>query len=69
MQALFRLMEKNVKVSGRPKDQEILKKAVDDAASEFRDKSGIDVRVEVDDQLSDKSWVALSSLLERELGD
>lgn len=48
-------MEKNVKVSGRPKDQEILKNVVDEAASEFRDQSGIDVRVEVDDQLSDKS--------------
>lgn len=54
-QALYTLMEKDTTVSGRPKDQELLKKAVDEAAKEFKDKSGLDVKCEVNDELGDKS--------------
>ncbi|GAA6052953.1 hypothetical protein JCM3770_006754 [Rhodotorula araucariae] len=55
LQALFTLMEKDIKVSGRPKDQELLKKAVEQAASEFAEQAGFEIKYEVDDQLADKS--------------
>lgn len=54
-------MEKDITVSGRPKDQKLLQKAVEQAASEFKEKAGFEVQCEVDDQLGDKSCV-LSSL-------
>lgn len=56
-QALYTLMEKDITVSGRPKDQKLLQKAVEEAASEFRGKAGFEVQCEVDDKLGDKSCV------------
>lgn len=50
-------MEKDIKVSGRPKDLELLKKATEQAASEFKEQAGYEVKTEVDDQLGDKSCV------------
>ncbi|GAA5995338.1 H(+)-transporting V1 sector ATPase subunit E [Rhodotorula paludigena] len=55
LQALFTLMETDVTVSGRPKDQEVLKKAVEQAASEFKEQAGFEVKTQVDDKLGDKS--------------
>lgn len=55
LQALYTLMEKDITVSGRPKDQKLLQKAVEEAASEFRGKAGFEVQCEVDDKLGDKS--------------
>ncbi|GAA5984429.1 hypothetical protein JCM10908_003343 [Rhodotorula pacifica] len=55
LQALYTLMEKDITVSGRPKDQTLLKKAVEQAASEFKEKAGFEVQIEVDDKLGDKS--------------
>ncbi|GAA5853568.1 hypothetical protein JCM9279_001317 [Rhodotorula babjevae] len=55
LQALFTLMEKDIKVSGRPKDQELLKKATEQAAAVFKEQAGFEVKTEVDDQLGDKS--------------
>jgi hypothetical protein len=59
-QALYTLMEKDITVSGRPKDQKLLQKAVEEAASEFKDKAGFEVQYEVDDKLGDKSCVLAS---------
>ena len=53
-------MEKDITVSGRPKDQKLLQKAVEQAASEFKDKAGFEVQCEVDDKLGDKSCVLAS---------
>ncbi|GAA5878707.1 hypothetical protein JCM3774_000480 [Rhodotorula dairenensis] len=55
LQALYTLMEKDITVSGRPKDRKLLEKAVEQAASEFKEKAGWEVQCEVDDQLGDKS--------------
>lgn len=54
-QALYTMMEKDIQVSGRPKDQSLLKKAADEAASEFEEKIGFKVKIEVDEELGDKS--------------
>lgn len=54
-QALYTLMEKDITVSGRPKDQKLLKKAVEEASKEFKEKAGIDVQCDVNDELGDKS--------------
>lgn len=59
-QALFTLMEKDIKVSGRPKDQALLKKATEQAAADFKEQAGFEVKTEVDDQLGDKSCVLVS---------
>lgn len=56
-------MEKDITVSGRPKDQKLLQKAVEEAASEFKDKAGFEVQCEVDDKLGDKSCVPSFSRL------
>ncbi|GAA6012819.1 hypothetical protein JCM10207_005373 [Rhodosporidiobolus poonsookiae] len=55
LQALFTLMERDIKVSGRPKDQQLVQKAADAAAKEFEEQAGFKVNVEVDDGLGDKS--------------
>ncbi|GAA5835848.1 hypothetical protein JCM3766R1_005867 [Sporobolomyces carnicolor] len=55
LQALYTMMEKDIQVSGRPKDQSLLKKAADEAASEFEEKIGFKVKIEVDEELGDKS--------------
>ncbi|GAA5899781.1 H(+)-transporting V1 sector ATPase subunit E [Sporobolomyces salmoneus] len=55
LQALYTMMEKDIQVSGRPKDQSLLKKAADEAASEFEDKIGFKVKIEVNEELGDKS--------------
>jgi len=49
------MMEKDVQVSGRPKDQELLKTAADAAAQEFEEKIGYKVKLEVNEELGDKS--------------
>jgi len=54
-QALYTMMEKDVQVSGRPKDQELLKTAADAAAQEFEEKIGYKVKLEVNEELGDKS--------------
>ncbi|GAA5900081.1 hypothetical protein JCM6882_002609 [Rhodosporidiobolus microsporus] len=55
LQALFTLMEKDIKVSGRPRDQPLLRQAADDAAAEFEKQAGFKANVEVDGDLGDKS--------------
>lgn len=60
-QALYTLMEKDIKVSGRPKDQKLLETAAKDAAEEFEKNAGFKVHLEVNDELGDKSYVSLPS--------
>ncbi|GAA5853118.1 hypothetical protein JCM8547_000207 [Rhodosporidiobolus lusitaniae] len=60
LQALYTLMEKDIKVSGRPKDLELVKKAADEAAREFEENSGVKVSLEVNDELGDKSAGGIS---------
>jgi vacuolar-type H+-ATPase subunit E/Vma4 len=60
-QALYTLMEKDIKVSGRPKDQKLLETAAKDAAEEFEKNAGFKVHLEVNDELGDKSYVSVSS--------
>ncbi|GAA6017531.1 hypothetical protein JCM11491_006856 [Sporobolomyces phaffii] len=55
LQALYTMMEKDIQVSGRPKDQSLLEQAAKDAASEFEEKAGFKVKIEVNDELGDKS--------------
>jgi len=55
LQALYTMMEKDIQVSGRPKDQELLKTAADAAAQEFEEKVGFKVKLEINDGLGDKS--------------
>ncbi|GAA5821348.1 hypothetical protein JCM10212_000983 [Sporobolomyces blumeae] len=55
LQALYTLMEKDIHVSGRPKDKALLEKAAEAAAKEFEDKAGYKVKIDVDDELGDKS--------------
>ncbi|GAA5981693.1 hypothetical protein JCM5350_000457 [Sporobolomyces pararoseus] len=55
LQALFTMMEKDIKVSGRPKDSNLLEKAAEEAAKEFEDKVGYKPKIEVDQELGDKS--------------
>ncbi|BGP51200.1 V-ATPase V1 sector subunit E [Rhodotorula kratochvilovae] len=55
LQALFTLMEKDIKVLGRPKDQELLKMAVEQAANEFKEQAGFEIKYEILDELNDKS--------------
>ncbi|GAA5964068.1 hypothetical protein JCM3765_000889 [Sporobolomyces pararoseus] len=55
LQALFTMMEKEIQVSGRPKDKSLLEKAAQDAAGEFEDKVGYKPKIEVDEELGDKS--------------
>ncbi|GAA5944071.1 H(+)-transporting V1 sector ATPase subunit E [Sporobolomyces koalae] len=55
LQALYTIMEKDIQVSGRPRDQELLKKAAESAAKEFEESVGFKVKIETDDQLGDKS--------------
>lgn len=54
-QALFTIMEKDIKVSGRKKDSKLLSKAAEDAAKEFEEKAGWAAKVSVEEDLSDKS--------------
>jgi hypothetical protein len=49
------MMEKDIQVSGRPKDQSVLKQAAEDAAGEFEEKIGYKPKIEVDEELGDKS--------------
>lgn len=46
-QGLLRLMEKKVSVTCRDKDESLVKKAVEEAKKQYKDKSGRDVEVEV----------------------
>ncbi|GAA5986020.1 hypothetical protein JCM11641_004903 [Rhodosporidiobolus odoratus] len=55
LQALYTLMEKDIKVSGRPKDKAVLEKAAKQAAEEFEKEAGYKISLEVDDELGDKS--------------
>lgn len=55
LQALYTMMEKDIQVSGRPKDQSVLKQAAEDAAGEFEEKIGYKPKIEVDEELGDKS--------------
>ncbi|KAK4048131.1 V-ATPase V1 sector subunit E [Microbotryomycetes sp. JL201] len=55
LQALYTIMEKDIKVSGRKQDSKLLKKAAEDAAKEFEENAGWAVKVGVDEELSDKS--------------
>lgn len=48
-------MEKDIQVSGRPKDQSLLAKAAEEASSEFEEKVGFKVKIEVNEDLGDKS--------------
>lgn len=65
LQALYTLMEKDIKVSGRPKDHAILEKAAGEAAEEFEKNAGFKVHLEVNDDLGDKSYVLPSSFFLR----
>ncbi|BGP19568.1 hypothetical protein JCM10213_000168 [Rhodosporidiobolus nylandii] len=55
LQALFTLMEKDIKVLGRPKDQQLLEKAAQEAAEQFEQDAGFKVNLEVETELPDKS--------------
>ncbi|GAA5908573.1 hypothetical protein JCM5296_000595 [Sporobolomyces johnsonii] len=55
LQALYTLMEKDTTVIGRPKDRKLLDKAAEEAAAEFEKEAGFKVKIEVNDELGDKS--------------
>ena len=56
-QALFTIMEKDIKVSGRAADLPLVKKAAADAAKEFEAAAGYPVKIEVDGELAAGSYV------------
>ena len=49
LQGLLKLMAKEVTVSAREKDYELVKKAIDEAVKQFKDKSGIQANVAIDE--------------------
>lgn len=52
LQALFTMMEKDIKVSGRAADLDLVKKAAAEAAKDFQAGSGYPVKIEVDGELA-----------------
>ncbi|ORY54171.1 ATPase V1 A1 complex subunit E [Leucosporidium creatinivorum] len=55
LQALFTIMEKDIKISGRKKDVKLVKKAAEEAASEFEKEAGWPVKFAVDEELAESS--------------
>lgn len=53
-------MEKDTTVIGRPKDRKLLDNAAEEAAAEFEKEAGFKVKIEVNEELGDKSCVSSS---------
>ena len=53
LQALFTIMEHEVVVQGRKKDSSALGKAIESASSEFKEKTGNEIKITQKDELSD----------------
>lgn len=51
------MMEKEVKVSARPKDLDLVKTAAKEAAAQFEKEAGFAVKVEVDGELAAGGFV------------
>ena len=54
-QALYTIMEKDIKISGRKKDSKLVQKAAEDAAAEFEKEAGFTLKFAVDDELAEGS--------------
>ncbi|KDE08112.1 ATP synthase (E/31 kDa) subunit [Microbotryum lychnidis-dioicae p1A1 Lamole] len=55
LQAIFTIMEKDVKVSGRQRDEKLLKKAAKEAVEEFEKQTGWAPKFAIETDLNDKS--------------
>lgn len=58
--ALYSLMEKDVRIVVRPKDEGVAKKAAEKAVSTYQSKSGFECKSEVKAELPKDSYVELS---------
>lgn len=54
-QALFTIMEKDIKISGRQKDGKLLDKAAKEAVEEFEKAAGWAPKISIEQDLNDKS--------------
>jgi V-type H+-transporting ATPase subunit E len=62
VQALYTIMEKDIKISGRKKDSKLLEVAAKDAVAEFEKEAGFSLKYAVDEELSESSCVSLPPL-------
>lgn len=59
VQGLYSLMEKDVKIVCRSKDASLVNKAKDEAASEFKEAAGFEVKLSVLEELPKESYVTV----------
>lgn len=55
LQALYTIMEKDVTIRCRKSDSELVKKARDEASTEFKENAGFDIKLEVVEDLPEES--------------
>lgn len=65
LQALYTLMEKDVRIQCRAKDKGLVEQAKDEAQKEFKEAAGWDIKIDIDDSLPEERYVdgAVSSCL------
>lgn len=51
-QALYTLMEKDIEISGRKEDQDLIEKAAKEAVEEFQKEAKYEIKYTVDDDLA-----------------
>lgn len=55
-------MEKDVTIRCRKSDSDLVKKAKDEAAKEFKDNAGFDIKLDIAEDLAEESCVQLEPL-------